>query len=81
MRRADHGKARDLAAVEQLADDQAGLDGLADADVVGDEQADRFLPERHQQRNQLVGARLEGEIAEGAERSGTGAELEAERVT
>jgi hypothetical protein len=38
MRRTEHGQAPDLAPVEQLAGDETGLDGLADADVVGDEQ-------------------------------------------
>ena len=38
MRRAQDGEAVDLAAVDQLAQDQPGLDGLADADIVGDQQ-------------------------------------------
>jgi hypothetical protein len=37
--RAQHGHALDLAAVEQFACDQSALDGLADADVVGNQQA------------------------------------------
>ena len=40
MRRTDDRKAFDLAAVEQLPGDEARLDGLANADVVGDEQPD-----------------------------------------
>ena len=69
VRRAEHGEAVDLAAVEQLAGDERGLDGLADADVVGDEQAHRVQLERHQQRHELVGARLDGDLAEAAERA------------
>ena len=76
MRRADDREALDLATIEQLAGDQPGLDGLADADVVGDQEPHRLLAERHQERHQLVGARLDAEIAEGAERPGAGAELE-----
>ena len=41
VRRAEHGEPLDLAAVEQLAGDQQRLDRLADADVVGDQEADR----------------------------------------
>ena len=69
VRRAEHGEALDLAAVEQLAGDQRGLDRLADADVVGDQQPHRVELERHQQRHELVGARLDGDPAEA---SGTG---------
>ena len=73
----------DVAAVEQLARDQAGLDGLADADVVCDQQAHRIELERHQQRHELIGARLDarsgrsrgrarrrGEATGGARRAG-----------
>ena len=42
VRRAEHREALDVAAVEQFARDERGLDGLADADVVGDEQPDRI---------------------------------------
>jgi hypothetical protein len=46
------------------------LDGLADADVVGDQQPHRVELERHHQRHELVGPRLDGDAAEAAERSG-----------
>ena len=58
-----------LALGEQLGGDQAGLDGLADADVVGDQQPDGVLPQRHQQRHELVGAGLDGDAGRA---SGTG---------
>ena len=80
MRRADDGEALDLAAIEQLADDQAGFNGLADADVVGDQEPDRLLAERHEQRHQLVGTWLDAEIGERAERAGAGAQLEAHGI-
>ena len=47
MRRAKYGHALDLAAVEQLTGNQRGLDGLADADIVGDQQAHRIQAQRH----------------------------------
>ena len=56
--------------VEELAGDEAGLDGLADADVVGDQQADGVLAQRHEQRHELVAAR--GSTAMPAEAIGTG---------
>ena len=42
----------------------AGLDRLADPDVVGDQQPDGVQLERHQQRHELVGARLDADVAE-----------------
>ena len=67
-------------AVEQLAGDKGRLDGLADADVVGDEQPYRIEPKRHEQRDVLIGAGGEGEVTERAKRRGAGAELEAGSV-
>ena len=65
-----------LAAVEQLAGDQAGLDGLADADVVGDQQPHRVQLQRHQERHELVRPGLDGELGERAERAGARAEAQ-----
>ena len=77
MRRAQHGDAADLAAVEQLAGGEARLDGLADADVVGDEHAHRVELQRHHQRHELVGPGLDRDAAEAAEgaRGGAGGEV------
>ena len=72
MRRAEHGQAPDLAAVEQFAGDDRRLDGLADADVVGDQEAHRVELERHHQRHELVGPRLDGDAPEAAEGTGGG---------
>lgn len=77
---AEHGEALDLAAIDQLAHDQPGLDGLADTYVVGDQQADHWLAKGHQQRHQLVGTGFEGEIADGAERASPGAQLEQQGI-
>ena len=57
----------------------AGLDGLADADVVGDQQPDRVLPQRHQQRDELVGAGFDGEPGQRPERPGAGPEADPQR--
>lgn len=80
MRRADHGAALDLAAVEQFAHDEPRLDRLADPDIVGDQESHHRLLERHQERHELIGARLEAELAEAAEGSGAGARLQAQRI-
>ena len=57
--RAEHRSAIDLATVIELTQDKAGLNGLADADVVGDQQADDIQFERHQERDELIRSRLE----------------------
>ena len=72
VRRAQHRDAADLAAVEQLAGDEARLDGLADADVVGDEHAHRIELQRHHQRHELVGPGLDRDAPEAAEGAGGG---------
>ena len=80
VRRAEHGHPSDLAAVEQFAGDDGRFDGLADADIVGDQQAHGVELERHHQRHELVGPRLDGDAAEAAERAGGGAGGQARRV-
>ena len=76
---AQHGQAGRVALLQQLGSDQAGLDGLADAHVVGDQQPDRVLPQRDQERDQLVGAGFHGEPGQRAERPGAGAEADPQR--
>ena len=56
------------------------LDRLADADVVGDQEPDRVELQGHQERHELVGAGLDRDLAERAERAGTGAKSQANRV-
>ena len=70
VRRAEHGEPFGVPAHEQLFGDQGGLDCFADSDVVGDEEADRAETQGHEQRHELVGARLDGDGAEGPERPG-----------
>ena len=78
--RAEDREAPDLAAVQQLAGDEQALDCLADADVVGNEQPDRVQLQGHQERHKLVGPWLDGDLAEGTERAGTGPEAQTDRV-
>ena len=78
--RGEHADALDLAAVEELAREQQRLDGLADADVVGDEQAHRVEAQAHEQRHELVRARLDRDPPEAAEGPGPVAHREAQRL-
>ena len=80
MRRAEDGGALDVAAVEQLAGDEQGLDGLPDPDVVGDEEAHRIELQRHEQRHELVGARLDRDPSDAPEGSGAPPQREQQRV-
>jgi len=78
--RAKDGETFDIAAIEQLSCNERGLDGLADADIVGDEQTHRIEFERHEQRNELIGARLDGYLPKPAEWAGTSAQRQQEGV-
>ena len=66
--RAEHGHPVGRPAIQQLARDQRRLDGLAHAHVVGDQQAHGRLPERHDQRHELVGPRPDRQMAQRAKR-------------
>jgi len=79
-RRTEHGQALGLAAIKKLAGDEAGFDGLADAYVVRDEQANDVLAHGHQQGNELIRARLDCELGEGSEGTAAGTEAEADGV-
>ena len=65
-----------MPAVEQLAGDHAGLDGLAHAHVVGDQQPHRVEAQRHDQRHELVRSRSDRDVAERAERRRARAQAE-----
>ncbi len=80
MRRAEDGAALDVAAVDQLAGDEQGLDGLPDPHVVRDEEAHRVELQRHEQRHELVGARLDRDLSDAPEGSGAAAQREQQRV-
>ena len=80
MRRAEDDGAIDVAPVEQLARDEQGLDRLADADVVGDEQTHRVELERHEQRHELVGSRLDRDLSEAPKGAGSPPQREQQGV-
>jgi hypothetical protein len=80
VRRAKHRHAANLGAVEELARDEARLDGLADPCVVSDQHPHGIEPQGHHERHELVRTRLDAEARERAEGTGRGAEPEADSV-
>ena len=78
--RADHRDRADLTAIEQLAGDQQGFHRFAQTHLIGDQQPRHLLLECHQQRHQLVGARLQGQVSQAAERSCPGAQLQQQGI-
>jgi hypothetical protein len=78
--RTDHGEAIDLPAIEHLAHDHASLDRLADADVVGDQQALHLELQCHEEWNELIGARFDTELGRAPEGAGTAAHGKTQRV-
>ena len=80
MRRTEDDGAFDVAAVEQLARDEQGLDRLPDPDVVRDEEAHRIELERHEQRHKLVCARLDRDLSEAPKGAGAPSQREQQRV-
>ena len=80
MRRTDDSQPFDLATVDKLPRDQAGLDGFADANIVGDEEPDGVQLERHEQWHQLISAWLDVEITETPKGPGAGPEFQAKRI-
>jgi hypothetical protein len=78
VRRTKNRKRVELASVHKFAQNQPGLDGLADANIVGDEQAGDGKTQCHQQRHQLVDPGIKTDLGGRAERSGTAAQGEAQ---
>lgn len=78
---AEYGEPVDLSTVQQFAGDQACLDGFADPDVVGDQDAHRVELEGHYERDKLVGTGLHGDLGERAERTCAGAEAELDGIS
>ena len=60
--------------LQQFLDDEQRFDGLANANVVRDEQTGHFLTQRHDQGNDLIGTWAERELGKTAERARTVAE-------
>ena len=80
VRRAEDSAARDFATVEQFPDDEGGLDGFPDAHVVGDEQTHHRQTQGHEERDQLIGAGLHGDIAKRAEGAGSVAQFQMDGI-
>ncbi|GBD19149.1 hypothetical protein HRbin27_01653 [bacterium HR27] len=78
---AEDDEAADRATVPELAGDETGLDRLADADVVGDEEAHRVESQCHEERDELVGAGAHRDAAERAEGSSPLAQEQASGLT
>ena len=76
VRQADHGEALHAGTFHHLADDEQGLYGLADTDVVSNQQADGVLSQGHHQGHDLVGTGAERELGQGPERPGAVAECQ-----
>src|ERR1039458_6371264 len=73
-------EASDFAAVEQLTGDKTGFHCLADAHIVGNQQAHRVQLESHQQRYELVGPGIDSKAGERTEWARARAEAQANGV-
>ena len=69
MRQAKDRESLDDPAFEQFADDQQGFNRFANANVIGHEQTNRLVPQGHDERNYLVGARTERQLRQTAEQA------------
>ena len=81
VRGAENADAAHDATVQQLAGDHGRLYGLAHAHVVRDEQTHRIEPERHDERNKLVGAGRYRQPPHGTERPSAASQTEAYGVS
>ena len=77
MRQANHGETCHLSAFHHLAQDEKGFHGLADADIVGYQQADSVLPQGHHQWHDLISTGAKRELGQSPERAGPVAESQA----
>jgi hypothetical protein len=80
VRRAQNTEGLTLTSIQKLAGDQCSLNGLADANVVGNQNPHRVKLERHQKRDKLVRARLNGNPPERSEGSSAGPEAEPQGI-
>ena len=78
--RAEHSKPTYLATVEKFPGNEGCLDGLANAHIVGDEQAHWVELERHHQRHELIRTRFGSDTTEAAERAGRRTRRQAGRI-
>jgi hypothetical protein len=80
VRRAQDGDPLDVAPIEKLASDESRLDGLANTDIVRNQQTHWIQLERHEKRHKLICARLNGDLTEAAKGPRTSAKREKHRV-
>jgi hypothetical protein len=80
VRRAENREGIDFASVNEFAQDETGLDGFANADIIGYEKAWHLEAQRHQKRDKLIDAWLERKLGGGTERAGTTTESQAQCV-
>jgi len=77
---AQHGESTGETAIEQFARDHSRFYGLADSDIVRDQQPHRRLPQGHDQRYELIRPRYDRDAAEGAKRPRAGAQAQTRRI-
>src|SRR5437773_1396989 len=80
LRYGTSGRAPPAIARRGAAGEQTGLDRLADAHVIGDEQPYRVKTEGHEQGDELVRARLDSDSRERSERAGARPKTEPDGV-
>ena len=70
-RRAKHRQALNFTAGKQLTRHQSGLNGLANTDIIRDQEPDGLDTQRHEQRDKLVRTRPDRYTTKGTKRGGT----------
>jgi hypothetical protein len=80
VRRAKNREGFDLATVDEFAQDESGFDGFTDTNVIGDEKTWHLKTQRHEERDELIDARLERKLGGGTKRAGTATERETQGI-
>ena len=70
VRRAENANPIYFTPIQKLAGHETGLDALSYPHIVGDEKADRFQFQGHEEGDKLIGPGLAGEPPEGSKRTG-----------
>ena len=69
MRRTQDGASGDFPSVEEFANDEPGFYGFSYSHIVGDKESHNRQAECHEQRHELVGPRLDGNVSKRTERA------------
>ena len=80
MGRAKNRECIDFATVHELPQYQARFDGLANTDIVRDQQTWHLEPERHEKRHKLIRPWFKGELRGRSERPGAATKCEPQCV-